>query len=306
MLIKVGLKKWVFVAITIIHCAAVNAQLSYKTEFIGRSGYRRTEDDRSERVGDSKGSAMVHQAAVTIPLSVKLNEKKQPTMWAISMGGAYAKLNNRNFTEPLVIDEIMNVSVGVVHKRPLNEHWSVLAAVGGGIYMPGARLSDMKLKNVLGSAGTIFIYHLKPNLDIGAGLALNNSFGFPMLFPAFYLDWKTTSKYAVKVEVMKGLEVSVSYIAHKNLSVSFVAEMNGQMALLEQTGEDKIFSHQYLVTGFRPEIKIGKHIMVPLTVGLSATRPAKMMDRKLKSIFQEEGYHFRAAGYASAGVQVKF
>jgi len=126
-----------------------------------------------------------------------------------------------------------------------------------------------------------------------------------MLFPAFYINWKTKGKYAVKVEAMKGLEISVQYNAHKNLSLSFVAELNGQMALLEQDGKDKIFAHQYLVAGFRPEIKLGKKVSIPITAGISATRPAKMMDRKLKSIFQDGGYHFQAAPYASVGLQIK-
>lgn len=300
------MKKLVFFAIMIFVYSDTNAQVMFKTEYFGRSGYRKTEGDQSESVGNSEGSAMVYQAGVNIPLSVKLNENNRPTMWAISVGAEYAKLDNKNFTEPLVIDEIMNIGISLTHLRPLNDKWSMMATIGGGIYMPGTRISQIGFKNVLGSAGAVFIYHLKPNLELGGGVAINNSFGYPMLFPAFYLNWRTKGKYAVKVAAIKGLEVSVAYNAHKNLGLSFVAEMNGQMALLEQDGKDKIFSHQYLVAGLRPEIKLGKKVSIPVTFGISATRPAKMMDRKLKSIFQDGGYHFRAAPYASAGLQIRF
>ncbi|WP_346319187.1 DUF6268 family outer membrane beta-barrel protein [Chitinophaga sp. YIM B06452] len=300
------MKKLVFFAMMVFGYSNINAQVMFKTEYFGRSGYRKTEGDRSERVGNSEGSAMVYQGGVNIPLSVKMNENNRPTLWAVNVGFAYAKLDNKNFTEPLVIDEIMNMGISLSHLRPLNDRWSLMATIGGGIYMPGTRLSQVSFKNALGGVGAVFIYHLKPNLELGGGLAVNNSFGYPMLFPALYLNWKTNGKYAVKVEAMKGLEVAVEYNAHKNLRLSLVAEMNGQMALLEQDGKDKIFSHQYLVTGFRPEIKIGKRVSIPITVGLSATRPAKMMDRKLKSIFQDGGYNFRAAPYASVGLQVNF
>lgn len=300
------MKKLMFFAIMIFECSSINAQVEFKTEYFGKSGYRMTDSDGNERVKNGEGSAMVYQGGVNIPLSVKLNENNRPTMWAVNVGFAYVKLDNKNFTEPLVIDEIMNMGLSLSHLRPLNDKWSLMATIGGGIYMPGTRLSEIRFKNVLGSAGAVFIYHLKPNLELGGGLSINNSFGYPMLFPAFYLNWKTKSKYAVKVSVMKGLEIAVEYNAHKNLCLSFVAELNGQMALLEQDGKDKIFSHQYLVAGLRPEIKLGKKVSIPFTVGISATRPTRMMDRKLKSIFQEGGGHFRIAPYASAGVQMRF
>jgi len=299
------MKKLLFFVFMLVGISGTNAQVVFKTEYFGKSGFRASEGESNDRVGNSEGSAIVYQGGVNIPLSQKLDENNRPTMWAISVGAEYAKLDNKNFTEPLVIDEIMNIGLSLNHLRPLNDKWSLMATIGGGVYMPGTRFSEISLKNVLGGMGAVFIYHLKPNLQLGGGLAINNSFGYPMLFPAFYINWKTKGKYAVKVEAMKGLEISVQYNAHKNLSLSFVAELNGQMALLEQDGKDKIFAHQYLVAGFRPEIKLGKKVSIPITAGISATRPAKMMDRKLKSIFQDGGYHFQAAPYASVGLQIK-
>lgn len=278
----------------------------FKTEYFGRSGYRVSEGETKENVGNSKGSAMVFQGGVNIPLSVKLNENNRPTSWAISVGGAYAKLDNKNFTEPLVIDEIMNIGLSLNHLRPLNEKWSLMATIGAGIYMPGTNFSQIGFKNVLGSVGAVFIRHLKPNLDIGGGLAVNNSFGYPMLFPAFYLNWKTDGKYDVKISMIKGLEMSVGYDVNENLRLYLIAEMNGQMALLEQDGKDKIFSHMYLVTGFRPEIKIGKNVSIPITAGINAWRPAEMTDRKLKSMFKDKEYYFRASPYASVGLKIGF
>lgn len=299
------MKKLLFFVFMIAGISGINAQVVFKTEYFGKSGFRASEGESNDRVGNSEGSAIVYQGGVNIPLSQKLDENNRPTMWAISVGAEYAKLDNKNFTEPLVIDEIMNIGLSLNHLRPLNDKWSLMATIGGGVYMPSTRFSEISFKNVLGGMGAVFIYHLKPNLQLGGGLAINNSFGYPMLFPAFYINWKTKGKYAVKVEAMKGLEISVQYNAHKNLSLSFVAELNGQMALLEQDGKDKIFAHQYLVAGFRPEIKLGKRVSIPITAGISATRPAKMMDRKLKSIFQDGGYHFQAAPYASVGLQIK-
>lgn len=294
------------VFIMVIYCQFVEAQvqIEMKTEYIGKSDYRKSENEKSEKVGDSQGAAMVHQANMTIPLSLKLNENKRPTLWAISANGAYAKLDNKNFTAPLVVDEILNIGMNLTHLRPLNDRWSILATIGGGIFMSNTDFSKAGFKNVLGNVGTVFIRHLKPNLDLGGGIMVNNSFGFPMVFPALYLNWKTEGKYAVKIALMQGLELSVGYDLTKNFRLNLIAEMNGQTALLQQEEKDKMFSHLYMIAGFRPEIKIGKKISIPLTVGMNLWRPAQITDRTLKSMFQDKEYYFRASPYASAGLKM--
>jgi hypothetical protein len=301
------MKKMVlFLLVIIVGHSITNAQFVFKTEYIGQSAYRLAEGEKNEKVGNSKGSAVVLQGGVTIPLYEKLNENNRPARWSMNIGGAYAKLDNKNFTGPLVIDEILNLGVSLNHLRPLNDKWSMMATIGAGIYMPGTDFSKIQLKHVLGTAGVVFIRHLKPNLDLGGGVAINNSFGYPMLFPAFYLNWKTKGKYEVKINMIKGLEMSVGYDVNEMLRLQLIAEMNGQMALLEQDGKDKIFSHAYLVAGFRPEIKIGKKISIPITAGINAWRPAGITDRKLKSIFQDKEYYFQASPYASVGLKIGF
>lgn len=298
------MKKVVFLLFLISFCSIIDAQIVFNTEYFGKSSYRMTEGDNDNKVGDSKGSAMVYQGGINIPLYINLNENNRPTMWSISAGAAYAKLDNENFTEPLVIDEIMNLGLSLNHLRPLNDKWSLMATIGGGVYMPDTQFSRIRFKNVLGSVGAVFIYHAKPNLELGAGIALNNSFGFPMVFPALYLNWATEGRYIVRVSLMDGMGISAGYNANDYLSLSIVAEMNGQMALLEQDGKDKIFSHQYIIAGFRPEIKLNKFISIPLTVGIHAMRPAEMTNRSLKSIFQDRGFYFQISPYASAGIKI--
>src|SRR5690606_35060189 len=137
---------------------------------------------------DGQGSAMIYQAGVSLPLSMKLNGNNRPTAWGIGLGGAYVSLKNQNFPEYMV-SEMMNVQVGVYHLRPLNDHWSMRASVGVGVFTPSASFSSISFKNVLGSGGVVFIRHLNPNLDIGGGLVINSSLGYPMVFPAVYVKW---------------------------------------------------------------------------------------------------------------------
>lgn len=300
------MKKNLLLAFLFIGFVNVNGQMFFKTEYIGKSNYRMTEGDTDTRVGNSKGSALIHQGGINIPISMKLDANKRPTMWGVSGGGAYVKLDNKNFVDPLVIDEIMNLSLNLLHVRPLTEKWSMMAVVGGGVYVPSTRFSQIRFKHVLGNVGAIFIYHLKPNLELGGGVAMNNSFGYPMVFPAFYLNWRKEGRLDVKVAMMEGVELSAGYDVNKSIRLNVVAEMNGQMALVEQERSDKIFSHQYMVVGLQPEVKVGKYISIPFTAGISAMRPAEMTNRSLKSLFQDRGYYFQVAPYISVGLQAGF
>ena len=307
---KTVMKKRVFFFIVcmVATYSNINAQtIELKTEYMSQSSYRIMKSESSEQVGNSKGSAMVHQANITIPLFKKMNENNRPVSWAVNVSGTYAKLNNKNFTRPLVIDEILNVGLSLNHLRPLNEKWSMMATVGVGIYMPGTDLSQIGFKNVLGNIGAVFIRHLKPNLDLGGGLVLSNSFGYPMVYPAFYLNWRTGGKFDVKIAIMDGLEISTGYDVNKKLRLNLLLEMNGQMALLEQDGKDMIFSHMNMVAGFRPEIKISQHLSIPITVGISLWRPTEMKERKLSSIFKGgKDYFFGTSFYMSAALKIGF
>lgn len=300
------MKKVFFLLLLSLTYSGMNAQIMFKAEYFGTSSYRMMEGERDERVGNSKGSAVVYQGGINVPVSIMSTEDTRPTLWAISIGGAYVKLNNKDFTEPLVIDEILNLGLSLSHLRPLNERWSILAIIGGGIYMPSTRFSEIRFRNVLASVGAIFIYHLKPHLELGGGIAMNNSFGYPMVFPAFYFNWATEGRCTVKIAMLEGIEISAGYNVDKNLSLNLVVEMNGQMALLEQDGKNKMFSHQYIVAGIRPEIKIGKNLSIPLTAGIHAMRPAEMTNRNLKSLFQDKGYYFQISPYVSGGLQIGF
>ncbi|WP_407429741.1 DUF6268 family outer membrane beta-barrel protein [Arcticibacter sp.] len=294
---------------TLLALRGTAQQISFKTEYMGKSGYYYLPPGEKprEKIGDRKGSAMVYQGAVSIPLSLKTNEDNRPTAWGIGFGGAYASLRNQNFSEPMV-SEIMNLQLGVYHMRPLNYRWSVRASIGMGVFTPSAKFSSISFKNVLASGSFVFIRHLKPNLDIGGGLAINSSLGYPMAFPAVYLRWKTSGKLDVNIELVEGLDMSAGYNLSDHMKLSYALEMNGQVALLEKDGKDMIFSHQYIVTGFRPEVRL-QQTRLTLTgmVGLNLFRPAAYSERTLKGVFAgDNDYHFSASAYASIGLKMNF
>lgn len=296
--------------ITLISLAYLQgySQITFKTEYLGNSSYwlEKKNKEPREKVGDAEGSAMVYSGSINIPLSVKMTEDKKPITWGVGMSGSYVSLKNKNFTEEMVIPEILNADVGIFHARPISEKWRLMASAGVGVYAATTDVSKIGKKNILGSVSSIFIYKVNPNLEIGGGVAINSTFGYPMAFPALYVNWTKQGKLDFNLAMTNGLSVSAGYNATKFLKLSLIGEMNGQMALLEKDGKDVMFSHLYIVTGLRAEVKLGKSVSIPFTAGINAIRPTTFSDRTLQGMFKsKDSYYFQISPYLSTGLNIK-
>ena len=90
-------------------------------------------------------------------------------------------MNNKNLQS--YIDQIINMQLSVTNIRPISKKWLLLTTVGAGVYTS----SDVKLKNVLGQGGVIFIRQFKSNLSLGAGLAVTTHLVIRWYFLLFIL-----------------------------------------------------------------------------------------------------------------------
>lgn len=293
------------VCVLVMVCIDANAQITFKTEYIGSSPLL---DNDGNRIGDSKGSALIYKGGINMPLSTKVDERKRPTIWGIGASASYTSFNNEKMPKDLVLSEMLGIQTVLYHIRPLNDKWYMMANIGLGMYTPNTKLSKIEYRNFLGNIGVIFIRKMKPNLEIGFGAAMNNTFGYPMLFPALYFNWMYEGCLIFSLSMMDGGEMSVKYNINKQLSLSFVAEMSGQGVMLKENNREMMFSHQYIVMGFRPEFRVSKYISIPLTVGASMMRSAGFDERSLKGIFSNTGTDsgFKDSFYISGGIKIGF
>ena len=193
----------------------------------------------------------------------------------------------------------------------------MLMALGVGSYTPENRLSSIHIgENVVANGAFILVWHCRPNIEIGGGVALNNSFGYPMVFPAFYFKYNGafSDKFTIEVGSIDGLKVALGYNYRENLDFKLIANMGGYSAYLRRNGEKEIFSQQTFVVGLQPEFKIGKHVSIPLTVGGSFIRSGRYRERKLSAMFASEAKNedgtsrssqFNPALYFATGVTIK-
>lgn len=289
-------------ALLLLLCENMQAQITIKTGYISSSQYK---DEDGQKTG-GKGDMRFVEGGINIPVSQKMNERNQPTIWMISAGAGYTSMNNKNLQSYIDVDQIINMQLNVTNIRPISKRWLLLTTIGAGVYTT----SDVKLKNILGQGGAVFIRQFKPNLSLGAGLAVNNTFGYPMLFPAIYFDWSTEGRYQIKVSMLNAMEVSAGMRMNKYLNLKVVAEMNGSLALLEREGKDVVFSQQFIIAGLQPEVNIGNSFSVTATAGVSCSRIAYYTTRTLKAFFKDMSKdadpYFKPAAYVSMGMKYKF
>ena len=294
------------------------AQISVKTEYIGNSEFY----DAVADTNTGNGSAMIYSAGAMVPLSMQPSAEDDPykraTIWGVALSGTFVKMDNHNFPIGKELpSQVMNLGATALHLRPLKERWSMLMALGIGSYTPENRLSAIRIdENVLANGALVFIWHWRPNLEIGGGVALNNSFGYPMVFPAFYFKYKGgfSDKFTIDINLLDGTKVAFGYDYSENLSLKLVANIGGYSAYLRRNGQKEMFSSQTFFVGLEPEFKLGKHISIPVTFGGSFIRSGRYRERTLSAMFATEAKNedgsarssvFLPALYFAAGITIK-
>ena len=310
--------KEIFTFITLFLGVNSFAQIGVKTEYISNSKFYDAVSDSN--IGD--GSAMIYSVGALVPLSMKAPEEddpyQRPTLWGVGLNGSFVQMYNHHFPiEKELPSQVMNLGVTALHIRPLKERWSMLMALGAGSYTPENRLSSIHIgENVVANGAFVLVWHWRPNIEIGGGVALNNTFGYPMVFPAFYFKYNGAFSYKFTIEAasIDGAKIAFGYNFSDNFNLKLVANVGGYAAYLKRNGRKEIFTQQNIITGLQPEFKIGKHLSIPIIVGANFLRSGVYQERKLSAMFKSEAKNedgtprssqFNPAFYLSAGITIK-
>lgn len=302
------MRYWALISciISFVGYERLSAQLYLRTDYITSSSFR---DVNNQKVGGS-GDAKYVQGSFNIPVYLNMDKNNHPIMWGISGGISYVNMNNKHLASHIDLSCIFNAQIALTHLRPVNEKWSLLASIGIGMYTDAGKFSKYAFRDLLGQGAVLMVWHLAKNLDLGMGIALNTTFGYPMVFPAFYLNWNMDGRFLVNVSMMDGMEISAGIRMNKRLQLKLVGEMNGTLALVKRNGKKQMFAQQYVVAGFRPEFVINQSLSIPITIGLSPYRAAFYEDRSLKAFFKamDRDYdpHFSVAFYLGAAIKYGF
>ena len=243
----------------------------------------------------------------TLPLSVKRNDRGQLTAWSATLNYTYASLQNKGAATALNPDRILNTSLNVSHLRPISERWSLIASLGCGVY---AAPNQIAWRSILANGAIFFVYKLREDLDFGVGAGLTNSFGVPMILPMGYLNWRSSGKYEIRVDMSSGLKVTAAKWLNQKFKLELTAiEMDGISSVMRSDGKSKIYSSTMMRSTLSPTFSISQKASVYLGIGGNWLRSIKISDRSFGGFldsFREDGYDFDASLRVTAGFKWSF
>ena len=149
------MRKRIFTVIYYLLPIIASAQISFKTDILGKQELTRQE------------------LSVQLPThldSLAADPYQRVKLCAIGGNMVFQQMTPSE-TFPY---QTMNLSANVLHLRPLRSRWSCLMALGLGTYTPKNQLSSIAIaENVIANGALLFIWHHSKCLQIGAGTLVN-------------------------------------------------------------------------------------------------------------------------------------
>jgi hypothetical protein len=300
---------FLFLLVTIAARSQSGISGEFKVDYVPFSKYVRPIDSTKTNAESNFKRA---QIAFEVPISLKTDKYNRPKIWSVFVNGSYAKMENKNYEIqdlPLEFqggfpDELLNTQIGIKHLRSISPSWSLLILTSVGIYTD---MVEINKEDVLIQGGVLFIKHFNPNLALGVGPVLTNSFGVPMVLPGIYFNWESTGALHFKVTFPEGVEFG--YRMSENFDLKFVGEISGMTAETKIGNKSSLLGYQQIIAGLRPQLKLGKHWTLEPTAGSTLVRNFSTTNRKIKDIFKEKDMadpKFTTTFYGAVALKWKF
>ena len=174
---------FLLVSITARSQSGISGEL--KVDYVPFSNYVRPIDSTKT---DAQSNFKRAHIAFEVPISLEMDKYNHPRLWSVFLNGSYARMENKNYDMKDLPEqfqggfptELLNTQIGVKHLRSISPSWSLLIMASVGVYTD---MVEINKDDVLIQGGVFFIKQFNPNLAVGIGTVLTNSFGVPMVLP---------------------------------------------------------------------------------------------------------------------------
>lgn len=281
----------------------------FKVDYVPFSKYVRPMDSTKTNAESNFKRA---QITFEVPISLEMDKYNHPKLWAVFLNGSYAKMQNKNYEiQDLPVEfqggfptELLNAQIGVKHLRSISPSWSLLIMASVGVYTD---MVEINKDDVLIQGGVLFIKQFNPNMALGLGPILTNSFGVPMVLPGIYFNWESTGALHFKVAFPQSAEIG--YRMSDNFDLKAVIELSGMTAETKIGNKSSLLGYQQIIAGLRPQFKFGEHWTLEPTAGTTLVRNFSTTNRKIKDIFKEKDMadpKFTTTFYGAVALKWKF
>lgn len=298
---------FLLVSITARSQSGISGEL--KVDYVPFSNYVRPIDSTKT---DAQSNFKRAHIAFELPISLEMDKYNHPRLWSVFLNGSYARMENKNYDMKDLPEqfqggfptELLNTQIGVKHLRSISPSWSLLIMASVGVYTD---MVEINKDDVLIQGGVFFIKQFNPNLALGIGPVLTNSFGVPMVLPGIYFNWESQGALHFKVAFPEGIELG--YRMSDNFDLKLVGELSGMTAETKIGNKSTLLGYQQIIAGLRPQFKLGEHWTLEPTAGTTLLRNFSTTNRKIKDIFKEKEIadpKFTTTFYGALALKWKF
>ncbi|MBS7233310.1 hypothetical protein KHA90_20020 [Flavobacterium psychroterrae] len=300
---------FLFLLVTISARSQSGISGEFKVDYVPFSKYVRPMDSTKTNAESDFKRAKI---SFEVPISMKMDKYNHPKLWTVFFQGAYARMDNKNYEiQSLPVEfqggfpnKLLNTQIGIKHIRSISPSWSLLIMGSVGVYTD---MVEINKDDVLIQGGVLFIKQFNPNLSLGVGPVLTNSFGVPMVLPGIYFNWESHGALHFKVTFPEGMELG--YRMSDNLDLKAVVELSGMTAETKIGNKSTLLGYQQIIAGLRPQLKFGEHWTLEPTAGTTLVRNFSTTNRKIRDIFKEKDIadpRFTTTFYGAIALKWKF
>lgn len=217
--------------------------------------------------------------------------------WVLAAGGSYTKLVNEDYEHRLLPQELLGTQLALQHYRSLRNRWGMMSILSVGLFTDMEKIDK---EDIFINGGVLFIKQHNRQFSYGIGAMFTNTFGTPMLLPAFLIKWQTDSKFRIDINFPEKLSVSSKLNKQTDLALAF--RMRGSSYDVE-SGPDKkrLMGYSEMSLGLENTWHLSKHIDFIAAGGSILYSGFTFQNKKLSEMFSEKPMHRMATNYFFSG-----
>lgn len=273
--------------------------ISMDATYVPKSKYTQPE-------GTKPTTATTGQSWVGLAMDISLSKHIDTltgafSSWSVGLGGTYTNLQNNNYTTPQLPDKLATASLGLVHTRSMGKRWTALYLVSAAI---ASDFDKIDHHDFIFNGGAAFIRRYSPRFSFGFGAFVNNAFGTPMIFPAFFVQWQTGRKIRLDIGLPDrdagpgGMyRISGTYVFNKTTELSLVFKPRAMIYDTEiQGSKNRMLSTFQLPIGLENKWHF-KNVDLVAGAGALLLNEFGFREKKLSKIFEKSPQHKLAPNY---------
>ena len=217
--------------------------------------------------------------------------------WSLAASGSYTKFINEDYEHSILPEELLGTQLALLHYRSLHNRWGMMSILSVGLF---SDMEKIDKEDIFINGGVLFIKQHNRRFSYGIGAMFTNTFGTPMLLPAFLIKWQTDSKFRIDINFPEKLSVSSKLNKQTDLALAF--RMQGSSYDVEN-GPDKkrLMGYSQMSIGLENTWHLTKHIDFVATGGSILYSGFTFQNKKLSEMFSEKPMHRMATNYFFSG-----